>query len=146
MPRKSVASLTVLHPCVDGSPRYVSPPPGLGATEHQLFHDVVRTMPPEHFRQCDVPLLLRFVEATAMCDRAGREMENSGGPVVDGAVNPWFGIQQRCAKMVSVIATRLRMTPHSRRDPKTVGRHHQKLNVYDRIAADAADDEDDQSA
>ena len=144
MPRKSVAALSVVRPAVDGRGSYVSPPPELGATERQLFQEIVHTMPPEHFRSCDVPLLTRFVEATAMCERAGREMEESGGPVAEGAINPWFSIQQRSAKMVSVIATRLRMTPHARRDPKTVGRARHYPTIYDQLAAEA--DDDNQSA
>jgi hypothetical protein len=146
MPRKSHAALSLVHPRVDGHPTYVSPSPHLSPAHRKIFTDVVRTMPPEHFRDCDVPILMRFVEAIAMCERAGREMEVTGGPVVDGVVNTWFGVYQKSAWTVSIIATRLRMTPHARRDPKTVARSHYKPNVYDRIAADARDEDEDQSA
>jgi hypothetical protein len=47
-------------------------------------------MPPEHFRASDVPLLARQVAAVAMCEHAAEKMAKSGGPVVDGKINPVF--------------------------------------------------------
>ena len=143
MPRKSAAELTILIPRVDGRPNHITAPPGLGAEERRLFAGLVRSMPAEHFRQGDVPLLVRHIEAILMTERAGREMESTGGPVIAGAdglvTNPWFGVQQRSARMVAVLATRLRMSPQSRRDPKVVARAGARQpSYYDQM--DAADD------
>ena len=141
MSRKSVAELSVVR--VDGRPNYIDAPSGLSADHRRLFGEIVRSMPPEHFRQGDVPLLVRYVEAITMTERAGREMEASGGPVIAGVdalvTNPWFGVQQRSARMVAVLATRLRMSPQSRRDPKTVHRAGaRRSSVYDELENDAA--------
>jgi hypothetical protein len=122
MPRRSHASLTLVHPRVDGRPNRIPPPEQLTGEQRRLFIAVVSSMPPEHFRPCDIPLLSVFVEALAMCQRAAREMEATGGPVLGDGINPWFSVQQRAAKQVSTLSTRLRMSPQSRRGPKSVHR------------------------
>ena len=135
MPRKASAALSIVPLRVDGQPNHISPPSNLGATERRLFNNVVRSMPSHHFRDCDVPLLTRFVEAIAMTERAGREMEGTGGPVVKGAMNPWFSVQQRSSKMVAVLATRLRMSPQSRRETKAADKYR-RPSAYETLGDD----------
>jgi phage terminase small subunit len=137
MPRRSQDSLMLVHPRVDGRPNRIGPPEQLTGEQCRLFIAVVSSMPPEHFRPCDIPLLSVFVEALSMCERAVREMEATGGPVLGDGINPWFSVQQRAAKQVATLSTRLRMSPQSRRGPKTVHRAgYQPPSAYDTMNFD----------
>ena len=113
-------------------------------TNHKrIFIDLVHSMPPEHFRPSDVPLLARQVAAVAMCEHAAEKMTASGGPVVKGKINPWFSVEQRSAKLVAVLATRLRMSPQSRRDPRAVARSQYRPSFYDTMDLSDANNQSD---
>jgi hypothetical protein len=75
---------------------------------------------PEHFRSSDVPLLVRYVESIVLADRAAVELRK--GAVVKGKTSPWLAIQREAIKAMVALSIRLRLSPQSRIDPKTLGR------------------------
>jgi phage terminase small subunit len=138
MPRKP--RLTVVRPGVDGRPNRLSPPPDLDPTEKQLFGELVRSCPPEHFRPSDMPLLVEYVKESVLVRQASDEMAKTGGPIVDGITNPWFGILQRATRVMCILSTRLRLNPQSRLHSKSVHRQvgYQRPSYYDTMADEDA--------
>jgi hypothetical protein len=85
-----------------------------------VFVDLVAASDPEHFRSSDVPLLVRYVESIVLADRAALELRK--GAVVKGKTSPWLAIQREAIKAMVALSMRLRLSPQSRIDPKTLGR------------------------
>jgi phage terminase small subunit len=74
----------------------------------------------DHFRQTDLPLLSRYCEAAILAEQAALELRN--GAVVDGKPSPWIVIQEKSVRAMVALSMRLRLSPQSRLDPKTVAR------------------------
>jgi hypothetical protein len=85
-----------------------------------VFVDLVAASDPEHFRSSDLPLLVRYVESIVLADRAASELRK--GAVVKGKTSPWLAIQRETIKAMVALSIRLRLSPQSRIDPKTLGR------------------------
>ena len=107
MPRKSVASFEVV--AVDGKPDRLSPPPHLNKAERNLFSEIVGAVDAQHFVEGDLPLLCSYVTATLIARKASHDVS---------MINVW----EKAARMQATLATRLRLSPQSRLDPKTVAR------------------------
>jgi hypothetical protein len=107
--RKSAASLVV----ITGGPSRLVPPDDLSDEEKALFLDLVNACSPRHFVESDKPLLISFVQATLM----------ARGSAGKGAVliSTW----EKAVRIQATLATRLRLAPQARLDPKTVGRFQQ---------------------
>jgi phage terminase small subunit len=116
--RISAAELSVIG--VDGQSARPSPPVCLSEPERELFSSIVGGCDAEHFRQTDLPLLSRYCEATILAERAALELRN--GAVVNGKPSPWIVIQEKCVRAMVSLSMRLRLSPQSRLDPKTLGR------------------------
>jgi phage terminase small subunit len=117
--RKSAAALSVIP--VDGKPNRLQPPPSLSEAERKIFIDIVTACEPQHFRPADLPLLVRYVEACVLADQAAEQLRL--GPVIDGKPSPWVTIQEKAVRAIVALSMRLRLSPQSRIDPKTLGRH-----------------------
>jgi phage terminase small subunit len=117
--RKSAAEFAT--PVVDVRRHRLEPPGHLGKVEAQRFADLAAACDPEHFRESDLPLLVRYVEADLLAEQAARELRKDG-PVVDGRASPWLIVQEKSVRAMVALAMRLRLSPQSRIDPKAVGR------------------------
>ena len=106
--RKSEASSLVV---VSGAPPRLAPPADLSDEEKALFLDLVNACSPRHFVESDKPLLISFVQATLMAREAHRQCK----------LETW----QKAIKLQALLATRLRLAPQARLDPKTVGQFQQ---------------------
>jgi phage terminase small subunit len=95
-------------------------PPALPGAERKIFLDLVNGCDPEHFRSADVFLLVRYVEAIALAERAAKEIRK--GAVRRGRTSPWLAVQREAVKAMVALAIRLRLSPQSRIDAKTLGR------------------------
>jgi hypothetical protein len=62
-----------------------------------------------HFRSSDLPLLASYVQASVIARDAARDASK---------IMLW----ERAVRMQATLATRLRLSPQSRIDPKTLGR------------------------
>jgi hypothetical protein len=109
--RKSVAALSVVTP-ISALPR-LRPPEGLSEGEASLFRTIVAQAGADHFVDTDVPLIVAYVQAILLTRWAFKAM---GEEAV--AFQTW----QQAARTMATLATKLRLCPHSRTDPKTVTR------------------------
>jgi hypothetical protein len=108
--RKSATRLAINN--VDGSPPRLVLPAGLNAKERALFEQVVNATDPGHFRKGDVPMLIAFVQASLLSRALGRDSSQ---------IKEW----ERATRTLASLATRLRLTPHSRTRPETIARQQQ---------------------
>ena len=116
--RKSGAGLGILQ--VDGKPNRLDPPASLSAAERAIFFDVVAGCDRDHFRPSDLPLLVRYVEAAALGDQAAEQLRL--GAVINGKPSPWITVQEKAVRAMVALSMRLRLSPQSRIDAKTLGR------------------------
>jgi hypothetical protein len=116
--RKSAAALSVI--ALDGQSARPSPPATLSEPERELFVAIVAGCDAGHFRQPDLPLLSRYCEAAVLAEQAALELRN--GAVVNGKPSPWIVVQEKCVRSMVSLSMRLRLSPQSRLDPKTLGR------------------------
>jgi phage terminase small subunit len=122
MPRKSQAALTVAPlPRVDGRPAPLATPAGLSDEARGVWGQIVASVPPEHFRPSDAPLLRSFCESTATADLAAARLADDGY-VVGDRVSPWLNVQERAFRAQAMLATRLRLCPSARTDSRAAGR------------------------
>ncbi len=116
--RVSTAAMSVI---VDGSEQASpSPPAYLAGPERELFADLIMGCDADLFRQTDLPLLSRYCEAAILAEQAALELRN--GAVVDGKPSPWIVVQEKSVRALVSLSMRLRLSPQSRIDPKTLGR------------------------
>ena len=108
--RRSAASLAVIN--VTGTPPRPSPPPGLTKAERTLFAELVAAS--KHLTESDSQLLVSFAQATLTAQRAARDPSK---------IDAW----ERAVRVQAMLATKLRLSPQSRTDPKTVGRGLQRV-------------------
>jgi phage terminase small subunit len=115
--RKSAAALSVVD--VHDQQKLL-PPAFLSEPERELFASIVGGCDADHFRQTDLPLLSRYCEAAVLAENAALELRD--GAVVDGKPSPWIVVQEKCVRALVSLSMRLRLSPQSRLDPKTLGR------------------------
>jgi hypothetical protein len=140
MPRRSAASLTLVHPNVTGRDPRLSPPSTVSAAEKRLFISIVGSCPAAHFRPSDQPLLVQYVMACVAAEHAAAKLVETGGPVSGGEVNPWHRVHERAVRLMSVLAMRLRLSPASRLKPEMVHRRagYHPPSYYDTMADEDA--------
>jgi hypothetical protein len=109
--RKSAAGLAALS--IDAQPLRLDPPDNLSDTERSLFVKVLDACSPGHFVTSDVPLLVSFVQTTLIARSAATSAANDLQ-----ALAVW----EKAVRLQAMLATRLRLSPQSRLDPKTVAR------------------------
>jgi hypothetical protein len=105
--RKSAEILSV--PNAAGRPSRLDPPDYLSKPAKTVFNDIVMSVDAEHFRECDVPLIASLAHATLMARTMAKNPTK---------IDQW----EKAVRTQAMLSTRLRLTPQSRIDPKTVGR------------------------
>src|SRR5262245_45681537 len=105
--RKSSDNLQMIS--VQGRPSKLEPPAYLTAPERELFEELIAGSAPEHFRVTDLPVLVSLVQCTLLARSVGRDPDQIAG-------------FEKVARLQAALATKLRLTPQSRYDPKTIGR------------------------
>src|SRR5512137_1733736 len=86
------------------------PPTGMNVRAKRIWKQIVKSLPPTHFRQGDYPLLRAYCEAEALHWDACKAIKAEGA-VLQGKVikaNPWVAIQTQTAHTMSQLATKLR--------------------------------------
>ena len=94
--------------------RLLQPPPSLDATEAQAFSQLVASCAADHFVQSDTALLVSFVRSTLLAERAAKRMRRDV---------TFVAVWEKATRMQATLATRLRLAPQARSDPKTIARH-----------------------
>lgn len=110
--RKSLEALAT-PVLVEGKPPPLEPPKHLNAAERKLFRELIAVVDTRHFVKSDLPLLTTFVQATLMARFAAHDPEQ---------IATW----ERAARVQATLATRLRLAPQARTDPKTIARQQQE--------------------
>jgi len=116
--RNSIAS-NVVALNVDGSPPRLNAPLGLSAEERRTFNELISVCDPRHFVKSDLPLLVSYVQSTLLSRWAASRMKKDPGMAP---------IWEKATRMQATLATRLRLAPQARTDPKTIAR--QNLHPY----------------
>jgi phage terminase small subunit len=108
--RASAAQLSVVPIAAGRKP--ISPPDDLDASTRKLFVELVSSLPHDHFHKSDIPLLVTYCNATVISQKCYK------GLLKD---RQFFNEWERACRTQATLATRLRLAPQSRNDPKTVG-------------------------
>ena len=117
------------------SPR-LTPPTTLSKAEKALFDELVGSSDPLHFFPSDVPLLVSFVQATLLARSLASTAANPSKP--DPTL---IGSWEKVTRVMAMLATRLRLAPQARNDPKSVG--VRQRNAALSIKPPWADEDDD---
>jgi hypothetical protein len=107
--RKSAMNLAQID--ITGTPTRLTTPAGLTKDEQSLFDFIVDASPSHHFTDSDVPLLVSFVEASLLARTFAR---------IPTKVSIW----ERAVPVQAMLATKLRLSPQTRLDPKTLARQY----------------------
>ena len=110
--RRSAVSL-VTFPSVNGDPPRLEPPETLTDDERRVFVELIGACNPRHFVASDLPLLIAFVQATVLSQHSAGAARKD-----DDALARW----EKATRPLAMLATRLRLSPQARLDPKTLGR------------------------
>ena len=106
--RKS-ASAIAAQPNVTGKPSRLTAPASLTTAERTMFVEFTVSCSAQHFRRSDIPLMVSYIEATLLARDSARDPDR---------IATW----EKAIKLQCSLATRLRLTPSARSDPKTVAR------------------------
>ena len=113
------------------SSRYLRPPDNLSEAAKRHFTDLVTTVPSGHFAPSDLPLLSRWAELCALCERAELELASTGPVLPDGKISTWFTVLTSTAKSLNGLALRLRLGPQARRLKQSKKVPAGKASYYD---------------
>jgi phage terminase small subunit len=132
MPRRSADFFATLPHATPSAPiPRLKPPETMSEPARKVFVDLVLGSRADQFRQTDLPLLVRYCEASATAERA--EGEIAKRPVINGKASPWIGILGQATKVMSALSMRLRLSPQARA-PNNPTRRTAPLSYYERSA------------
>jgi hypothetical protein len=126
MPRKSQAALIVVTPT--SRPTRLTPPSSLSPDERKAFIDLVGSCEPNHFRQSDIVLLCRYVEAIVLAETAARHLRKDA--VVNGKTSAWLVVQEKSVRAITALSMRLRLSPQARA-PNNPGPRPKPVSHYE---------------
>jgi hypothetical protein len=109
------------------------PPPTLSPAARAIFLSIVTDEPASHFKISDLPLLARYCEATALAERAERELQR------DDVEAAWLTRWEKANRVLSAHSMRLRLSPQSRA-PNTPKRP-ERVSYYEQMALESDGDE-----
>jgi hypothetical protein len=109
--RRSSESLVVN---VQGEPQRVAPPVYLTAKERKFFVDLVASCDAKHFVQSDTALLVAYTQAALLSRMTVHRPKD---------IATW----EKATRMLATLATRLRLAPQARSDPKTIARQRPSI-------------------
>lgn len=120
---KAAGKLSVIEPKQAARPL---PVPGMNRRARELWKRIVASLPAEHFRPGDLPLLRAYCEADALHAKAAREIGKDGGVIKTGTgslkASPWIAVQTAQAHTMSTLATKLRLATNARITGKGAGK------------------------
>jgi phage terminase small subunit len=119
MPLKSAEALAMERVATPAKPMRLAPRTGLTAEVKVLWSELVASMPQEHFRVSDAPLIEQYCQAIALARQAYAHLAEEG-PVVGGRASPWNVVLEKAHRSSVALSMRLRLSPQSRMDRKAV--------------------------
>jgi phage terminase small subunit len=109
--------------------KYLKPRTGLTAEVKLIWQELVGSMPEEHFRPTDSPLIEQYAQSIALARVAYANLQ-SEGPVLNGRASPWLIVLEKAHRSSVALSMRLRLSPQSRLDRKTIGSAKQQPASY----------------
>jgi hypothetical protein len=122
MPRKPASAIAIeriVH-IKDRRPR-LAPSPEAPPEVVEVFGEIVRAAPAEHFRAGDAPLIEGYAQAIVLSRQATTALA-AEGPVVAGRTNPWLVCQEKSHRAIAALSARLRLSPQHRADSRSAMR------------------------
>ena len=116
--RKSAAELSTPLKVISVDYQRLKPPPYLSDAAKKVFGEVVSASDPRAFRKAELPLLCAFCEAVCLNRYYGRALAEESAEDFIVSHRAWV----ESTKLIATLATRLRLTPHSRLDARGAGR------------------------
>ena len=109
--------------------RRLDPPSHLTQDEASLFREVVASCPPTQFVASDLPTVVAYIQAILTARRSMRGL--TGRKLNPMIIQLW----DRAVKQQAMLATKLRLAPQSRVDPKVLGRRaaNHRPSAYDQM-------------
>ena len=117
--KKSSAYLTVIRARPAG--QRLQPPDHLTERALQIWNHLLANSPRDQFRVTDGLLLARLCEAHDLAEQAAVQLATDGR-VLNGRPSPWLVIQEKQIRAIVALSMRLRLSPQSRVDPRTLAR------------------------
>jgi hypothetical protein len=125
--KKSTAELSIVRLQTNTTPR-ISPRSEAPAEVRALFAEIVASCPPTHWRPSDTYLVESLAQAI-LTERAAYQNIALESAVVGARVSQWISVAATSCKQIALLSTKLRLTPQSRSDPKTVGRRSRNAGM-----------------
>jgi P27 family predicted phage terminase small subunit len=108
---------TGAHPPLRPVPPAPSEPDGLSDREKEIFAHLVRSVDSDHFTESDVPIIVAYVQAIGLHERAMQALRRDGEIVVNGkgglSASPWIVILEKSQRAMIGLSMRLRLSPAS---------------------------------
>ena len=118
--RKSSAALNIVALPTNSTPR-ISPRPEAPTEVRALFAEIVASCDRTHWRPSDSYLVESYAQAI-LAERQAYQNIALEGAVTGARVSQWLAVAERATKQIVALSMRLRLSPQSRNDPKTVAR------------------------
>jgi len=125
--RKSAASLVAVTPIGE---RVLMCRPEAPDDVRAVFRRIVADAGEDHFRPGDADLIEQFAGAIVLARDAYEQLQKEG-PVLNGRVSPWQTVLEKANRASVSLSQRLRLSPMSRTDSKTVARSKSGGSAYD---------------
>lgn len=125
--RRSAAAASVVQPATNGPRPRLIPPSSLTKAERAIFTSIAATA--RHLTETDTVLLAAYATAVAKTARLGKGKDTAD----------W----ERSARVMAMLATKLRLTPQATASPQTIARQRKNAlppSYYD-VMPDGDDDE-----
>jgi hypothetical protein len=104
--RKSAAELGT--PVIDDDSFRLKPPRSLSEPERTVFVDLIAAVVPEHFVQCDLPLVCAYVRAIVLEQRAAAQLRKTPTDT------KWLAVWEKAQRAMVALSLRLRLSPQAR--------------------------------
>jgi len=129
--RKSAAELSVIGAGGVTATRRPEPPPSLGEDAARLWRTICNTLPADAFHAGALPVLEGFCALSISLRRTLRALDRmEQAPREEFDEDLWRTLQRQAGELgqrVTMIATRLRLTPQSMVHPVTAGRRARSM-------------------
>jgi hypothetical protein len=109
-------------PVVDVRHSRLQPRDEAPAEVKDIFTELVRSLPPAHFRPGDGDLIEQFCQTILLARQAYSELEMAGSVSADGKMSPWVTVLEKSHRSAAALSARLRLCPQARSSARTVGR------------------------
>ena len=109
--RKPSGTMPMLEPV---KKRFPNPPPGMSKNARTVFHRIVRSFEPDHFRPHQYDMLRIYAEAATTHKKAMREIHKNSAVItqLNGVtkISPWMDVATKAAGTMISVSVKLGLT------------------------------------